>query len=88
MIDHKSVVKKAGQIFDEVFVDPYRRSLLREQRNLEDFFALLCFAELLGLPNPISYYTIELYPYFYNDFHAWHKRMGMEHSPLAGFPCC
>ena len=38
--------------------------------------------------NPASYYTLELLPLFYERFHEWHVRMGMERSPLEGFRCC
>jgi hypothetical protein len=42
----------------------------------------------VGVPNPASYFTLELQPLLYDDFHAWHKRMGMDRSPLEWFSCC
>jgi hypothetical protein len=29
-----------------------------------------------------------VYPYLLEQFHEWHRRMGIEHSPLDGLPCC
>jgi hypothetical protein len=49
---------------------------------------LFVFAELMGVPNPATYYTLEMQPILLERFHAWHKRMGMEHSPLDHFRCC
>ncbi len=66
----------------------YRGSLYREYIQQEDLFMLLCFSELLGIPNPVSFYTLEVYPEFYEQFHQWHIRMGMERSPIDGLSCC
>ncbi|HSG05026.1 MAG TPA: DNA helicase, partial [Nitrospiria bacterium] len=41
-----------------------------------------------GLPNPVSYYTLELYPHLSERFHLWHRRMGIPHSPLDSVKCC
>ena len=45
-------------------------------------------SEALGIPNPASFYTLELLPIIYEDFHAWHRRMGMLRSPLEEIQCC
>ena len=49
---------------------------------------LLVFGEMMGVPNPAAYYTLELQPLLLERFHDWHRRMGMEHSPLDHFRCC
>jgi len=67
---------------------PYRRSVGRAQRDEEDLFMLLVLAETLGVPNPATYYTLELLPVVYDRFHEWHRRMGMERSPLDHVQCC
>jgi len=72
----------------EFYYAPYRRTLARAQRDEDDLFMLLVFAESLGLPNPAAFYTLELMPVMYERFHAWHKRMGMERSPLDHIGCC
>jgi hypothetical protein len=72
----------------EFYVAPYRRSFARAARDEEDLFMMLVFAESLGVPNPATYYTLELMPAMYERFHAWHRRMGMERSPLDHVGCC
>jgi len=49
---------------------------------------LFVYAELMGVQNPATYYTLELQPIMLERFHDWHTRMGMEHSPLDDFRCC
>ena len=44
--------------------------------------------EMIGLPNPAAIYLLEIYPYFLEQFHLWHRRMGFPHSPLGDLPCC
>lgn len=72
----------------EFYAAPYRRTFARARREEDDLFMMLVFSESLGVPNPASYYTLELMPELYDRFHDWHRRMGMERSPLDGFRCC
>lgn len=72
----------------EFYVAPYRRTFARARRDEEDLFMLLVFAESLGVPNPAGCYTLELMPVMYERFHDWHRRMGMERSPLDHVGCC
>ena len=44
---------------------------------------VMVLAEALGVPNPVSYHTIELLPVIYERFHDWHKRQGMDSSPWS-----
>ncbi|GAA1316814.1 hypothetical protein GCM10020360_07280 [Nonlabens tegetincola] len=67
---------------------PYRQTLAREQRTEDDFFTLIVLGEALGVPDPAAYYSMELMPFLYRDFHAWHRRMGMPRSPLENVACC
>ena len=60
----------------------------RELEDADDLFLLLCFGESFGLPNPASWYTLELYPLLLEEFHDWHRRMGMDRSPLDNIRCC
>jgi len=66
----------------------YRRQLRAESMDINDLFMLLCFMEMLGLPNPAALYLLDVYPCFLLEFHLWHRRMGMDRSPLASFACC
>lgn len=72
----------------EFYVAPYRRTFARARRDEDDLFMLLVFGETLGVPNPAGYYTLELMPVLYERFHDWHRRMGMERSPLDHIGCC
>ena len=76
------------QLASEFYTAPYRSAVARAKRDEEDLFMLLIFSEALGIPNPVYYYTLELQPLLLERFHAWHKRMGMERSPLDHFKCC
>jgi hypothetical protein len=40
------------------------------------------------VPNPASYYTVELLPLLSERVHEWHTRLGLEHSPVDGVSCC
>ena len=84
----KSLWERINDQLYEYYVAPYRRTFARAQRDEEDLFMLLVFAETLGVPNPAAYYTMELLPFVYERFHEWHKRMGMERSPLDHVHCC
>jgi hypothetical protein len=77
-----------GALVNEFYEGRHRGALARERREEDDLFMLLAFSEMMGIDNAASYYTLELLPLFYERFHDWHIRMGMEHSPLENFRCC
>jgi hypothetical protein len=78
----------ARALLSEFYLSPYRGAVARARRDEDDLFMLFVFAELMGVPNPAAYFTLELQPVLLDRFHDWHRRMGMEHSPLDGFRCC
>lgn len=80
--------RQIKQFYNEMYFVPYRQTMRREIQNEEDVFKLIAFSEMLGIPNPVSYYTLELLPFMLEDFHEWHIRMGLDKSPLDGFRCC
>ena len=86
--EKESFLKRLEKGLYDYYVSPYRRSFARAQRDEDDLFMMLVFAESMGLPNPASHYTLELLPLVYDRFHEWHKRMGMERSPLDHIGCC
>jgi len=79
---------RADDFLARVYAGRWRRGLAREQRDREDLFMLLLFSESLGVPNPTAWYTLELRGPMLEEFHAWHLRQGLEHSPLDDFRCC
>ena len=84
----EGALRRLAEGLREFYVAPYRRTFARARREEEDLFMILVLAEALGVPNPVSYYTIELLPAVYDRFHDWHRRMGMESSPLDTLACC
>ena len=81
-------LRALGELMGEFYAAPFRGAVARARRQEDDLFMLLVFSEMVGIPNPASYFTLELQPLLYEDFHEWHLRMGMDHSPLEGFRCC
>lgn len=73
---------------EEFYAGPYRQTLARERRDEDDLFTLIVLGEALGVPDPAAYYSVELLPMLAEDFHAWHRRMGMPRSPLDHVACC
>ena len=84
----KAWYQKASFYAEEAYNAPYRSAIARAKREQDDLFMLLIFSEMMGVPNPASYYTLELQPLLLERFHDWHLRMGMEHSPLDNIKCC
>ncbi|MBU1310789.1 MAG: DNA helicase [Gammaproteobacteria bacterium] len=84
----KAWYQKASFYAEEAYNAPYRSAIARAKREQDDLFMLLIFSEMMGVPNPASYYTLELQPLLMERFHDWHIRMGLEHSPLDNIKCC
>jgi hypothetical protein len=84
----RSALRYAVDVYEGVFMAPYRSEIHREYLRERDAFLLLSFSDLLGVPNPVQFYTLELYPELIEQFHEWHLRMGMPHAPEGGFRCC
>lgn len=84
----RSWCSHANELGTQYYNAPYRAAIARAKRDEDDLFMLLVFAEMMGIPNPASWYTLELQPILLERFHDWHVRMGMERSPLDHFRCC
>ncbi len=84
----KSALQKIKQGLNEFYIAPYRQTLARANRDAEDLFMLMLFSESLGIPNPLTFYTLEMQVIFLEKFHEWHTRMGIEKSPFDHFGCC
>ncbi len=73
-----SNIMKNIKLFIQGATDFDRKSkalLIKESHNEMDEFLLLCFGDLLGIPIPTSYYTLELLPLIAEDLEGWHNRM-------------
>ena len=84
----RNKLKLALDLLTEFYHAPYRGAIARAKRDEDDLFMLFVFSEMLGVSNPVIYYTLELQPILMNKFHDWHTRMGMKESPLDSFRCC
>jgi hypothetical protein len=80
--------KRFIEMYDQVLKTGHRTEIMRELQDEDDLFMLLLYSDMLGIPNPAFYYTLELYPHMLEKFHIWHTRMGMDKSPMSGFRCC
>ena len=81
-------VRSVGALAAEYYISPYRGAVARARRDEDDLFMLFVYAEMMGVPNPASYYTLEMQPLLLERFHEWHTRIGMDKSPLDSFRCC
>ncbi len=73
-----STIKENVKLFIQGATDFDRKSkalLIKESHNEMDEFLLLCFGDLLGIPIPTSYYTLELLPLIAQDLDGWNNRM-------------
>jgi hypothetical protein len=75
-------------LLQEFHEAPHRAALARARRDEDDLFMLLVYSEAMGVPSPVTWYTLELLPLMQDRFHEWHRRMGMDRSPLEHFRCC
>jgi hypothetical protein len=87
-MDASELWRNVADVFEGMALSGHRRQLRAEALELEDLFLLMCFMDLLGLPNPVALYLLDVYPYLVEEFHLWHRRMGFDRSPLATFSCC
>lgn len=55
----------------------------KEAFDLNDDFMLLLFGDFLGIPNPVSYYTLELLPYLADELESWERRILNRKSIIA-----
>lgn len=78
----------ARDVYEGIYFAPYRREIYREYLRQRDRFLLLTVSDLLGVPNPVHFYTLELLPEALDQFHEWHLRMGIDEPPDGGFRCC
>ncbi|AJC93145.1 putative DNA helicase [Campylobacter subantarcticus LMG 24377] len=72
---------------EEFYFSKYGKAIKKEQEEIDDFFMIITFSELMGIENPFMLYTLELIPTLSPKFHKWHTKMGLKHSVFDNFPC-
>ena len=82
------VRRNASDFFHGAAYGKYQHEMRRQSLELHDLFMLLCYLELMGVPNPAALYLLDLYPLLLEEFHKWHRRMGIKRSPLDSMACC
>jgi len=61
--------------FKGALSDLATEKLQAKAKNLNDDFLLLILSERMGIPNPMYYYLVELFPYVAKDMKGWNVRM-------------
>ncbi len=56
--------------------------------HLRDLLLFSVFLDYFGLDNPLGVYVLDLYPYLLEEFHLWHKSLGVERGGIDFLPCC
>jgi hypothetical protein len=87
-MDSPGFWRNVADVFEGMALSGHRRQVRSDAVELQDLFLLMCFMDLMGLPNPAALYLLDVHPYLVEEFHLWHRRMGMDRSPLATFSCC
>lgn len=81
-------LRLARDIYEGIYLVPYRSAIHREFVRQRDILFVIGCSNLLGVPSPVQFYTLELLPEVLDQYHEWHLRMGMEEAPEGGFRCC
>ena len=87
-MDWEQLRRNAGDFVHGLAYGSYEKHLRDQAAELNELFLLLCYLEAMGVPNPATFYLLEVYPYLLDEFHRWHRRLGIPNSPLANLPCC
>ncbi len=79
---------KLSDILREFYRLKFGQEFRREARRFEEVFLFFIFSEYFGIPNPYKIFFLEVYPELLEEFHSWHRRMGLSSSPLEWIRCC
>ncbi len=81
----KTLLKQAGKIFGKIIFNlrlflygsfelALKQHIEKEMARRMDFFMMICFGDLIGLPVP-NYLTFKLLPFFLKELPYWQRRM-------------
>ena len=71
------------EIYEGAFISSASDIIRKEAIDTNDDLLLLLFGDLLGIPNPVSYYTLELLPFLSEELESWERRMQNRKSIIA-----
>lgn len=80
-----SVFKNAWKLLDKIFLNvrlflygsfelTLKHHIEKEMARRMDFFMMICFGDMIGLPVP-NYLTFKLLPFFLKELPYWQRRM-------------
>ncbi|NIP83923.1 MAG: DNA helicase, partial [Gemmatimonadetes bacterium] len=58
----RKTLKALRDLYEALYIAPYRAQIHRQYIRQHDLFMLLTASDLLGVPNPVEFYTLELLP--------------------------
>jgi len=79
---------KLSEILKEFYRLKFGQELKRSARDLDEVFMFFLFLDYFGIPNPYRLFLLEAVPFLLEDFHKWHRKMGISRSPLEWIRCC
>lgn len=82
----KKIVKFTQEL-EDFYRFGYRGAIMKEAKEIDDFFMLITFSEVFGIENPYSFYTLEMLPALMPRFHRWHQKIGLKNAFFENFPC-
>ena len=65
----------AGALYHSMIEHKAVGMIEEEAFDQQEVFFMSLDADAFGIPTPVSYYTVELLPYFADEFEAWERRM-------------
>jgi hypothetical protein len=72
----KKTISFLKDVFSAILKAPAENAITRKEAfDANDNFFLLLYGDLLGIPNPISYYALELLPYLAPEIEGWERRI-------------
>lgn len=71
--------KKGWELFrlfhQGAFLDRRMAVVRKEAFDINDNLMLLLFGDFIGIPNPVSYYMLELLPHMADELLTWERRI-------------
>jgi hypothetical protein len=71
----EDVLRALREFFFGMAVYEHRSVAMKEKAALEGLFLLSVFGDVLGLPTPVSIYTLRLFPYACTKLKGWKRNV-------------
>ncbi|WP_448584674.1 cory-CC-star protein [Thermocrinis sp.] len=80
--------RKVRGLFSEFVQLHFKKPVEADFKDLRSALLFCMFLDWFGLDNPLGIYILDFYPQLLEEFHFWHKTLGLEHYSLSFLPCC